>query len=100
MHACRTALQSRSQSSAGRRESRGWVKAVGEKSHNCTGEIRNKPPEKKAPWNISCPAGTLIASELQHGQITLQSRAQAGHNPPEADVPCLQDTPNLIPSVC
>lgn len=44
------------------RESGGWVRPVEEKSHNCTGEIRNTG-KKKVPWNISCPAGTLIASE-------------------------------------
>lgn len=62
LHACRTALQSRGQSSAGMRESGGWVRPVEEKSHNSTGEIRNTG-KKKVPWNISCPAGTLIASE-------------------------------------
>lgn len=93
-------MQNRGEATAVRWGSGGWVRPVAEETHDCTAEIRNKPMEEQPPWKISCPVAMLIVSALEHGQITLQSRAWAGYNPPEPDMPSPGDTPSLIPSLC
>lgn len=64
LQASRTALQNRGWGTAVKQESGGWMEPVGEKTHNCTAEIRNKHMEEQLLWKISCPVGTLIASAL------------------------------------